>query len=172
MLYGQEMATIVHNRDEFTLWWSRLHQVFYEARDPNTTPDEKNWKKQYEVPEVRELVLGQRANNLNVLRNWVNHDFQTRQASSHEAVSRILTSFIDRSRLEDGDQLGWRQLQRRVLEELCELSVAVSSAFEKAHAAKSRALATGQSAPAHVDKPGPDKKPTAPSLIFLDAPPL
>jgi hypothetical protein len=166
VLNGPEMAKSVSNRDDFTLWWVRIHQVFFEARDAGTLPEGK----EYEVPKVRELVLGTQAGDLNALRNWLSHDFHTRGAASQQRISKILMRLIGVSRLADDDTAGFRQLQLRVLEELAELSEAVCAAFLSAHEARARGVmpATAEQPPASIADVPREKR----ALIFLEAPPL
>ncbi len=166
VISGALMEVPINSRNEFEGWWPKIQQLFYEARDPNTTPDEKGKKKTYCVPKVRALLLDDRARDLNLLRHWASHDFAVRGSDSNEKVSRVLMRLINQSYLKDSDQPGWASLQLRVLEELRDMMHDVETALAEAHAAKARGELI------EVDAKSAKKAPAKPRFVFLQAPPL
>lgn len=164
VISGSLMERPINSRNDFEGWWPKIQQLFYEARDPDTTPDEMGKKKKtYCVPRVRELLLDDRARDLNLLRHWVSHDFAVRDSNSNKRVSKVLMRFISQPYLKESDQPGWAALQLRVLEELQDMMHDVETALAEALAAKARE-SKGRTAKA--------KKPSKPRFVFLQPPPL
>ncbi|HEU5075608.1 MAG TPA: vWA domain-containing protein, partial [Polyangiaceae bacterium] len=176
---GGWLHRYVDSRASFEQWWPKVHQLFFEARDPKTKPTSDAKGKtggrgpasearrgDYCVAEVRDLLLAQRASDLNHLRNWISHDFAVGEVKSRERVAKILMRLTGKSFLQADDEAGWHALQLRALEELRDLMSEVVAAFAQAHAAKAQAkLVRGPAAPSAAP-------PAAPTFLFLEAPPL
>lgn len=156
----------VGSLESFEQWWPKVHQLFFEARDPNTKPPEGKREVTYAVPEVCELLLANRASDLNHLRNWTSHDFGVGPAKSRDRVANILMRLTNKSYLQDDDEAAWHLLQLKVLEELRDLMADVVAALGRAHEARTRQRIANAAA-----EPTPSAPPE-PQFLFLEAPRL
>lgn len=116
--FGKFMVTETQNKHDFDLFIRHLHQCFCESvhKKLHKRKDEKGARPDDlppPLPEVKEILNGEKMGNLDVLRNDWSHD--RRDPRDVRKLRETLQQLVGAVHIEDGDAPRWSRLQREVL---------------------------------------------------------